>query len=743
MTVGVAWLATRCHKTSHKPTIQILTVGLLMIGWVLGLLLLPQPAFAAIAQPDRTPLTLELLQERLRSPIYSDGIRTIDLRRFNIDLRPENAAFREQFYRLLQTQLQRSSSPVGLDLSYSLVQGDLEGSLLGLRAPLYGQSLSPIFTPAEQDQLKRDRRRLSRLSELSRSLLSTPNPTGQTAVPLQISVFRGPLTLVQTRFADPVNFSNTFFLNRVEAQGSVFLQDADWSETRFSQLASFGGASFNREARFRSSIFFDRAVFNLGQFQGVANFQSSEFQAAANFSQTTFRQLANFSRVQWQGNADFAQSHWLETAQFAKGRFAQAFFLTESIFDQVASFREAQFNQPVNLRGASILDQADFSDAGFAKSAYLNVPDLKFDADRAKIIGNPNQIGRVFSVPTLRGNESLLRNLVRNFRLLEQISDANQVEYKRESLRLQDLRRYLVSTNINTASINKLVNLGFSAPQADAIAQRRIQQPFRSLTELLTIDGVDLADYIKVRDRAIAQAPISPVNWVLIGLHWLGLSLLLLLSQYGTNFGLVFGVGLVAIAYFGGLFWLLDRLRRWYPQPIVPTSYEVVWVLSSFCVLMLAGVTAIFQTSAQPWKTLACLGLIILPIPTLLSALLYQRGRYHDLMDVSYFVEEGSLRQIRILIGRLPIMPRFPFFQERYMPLLWDRRWNWLNYYDFSFNNLLKIGFNDIRVRDSHLPGLITGLVWYQWGLGLLYIALMLWTLSRTIPGLNLLIYFK
>jgi hypothetical protein len=82
-------------------------------------------------------------------------------------------------------------------------------------------------------------------------------------------------------------------------------------------------------------------------------------------------------------------------------------------------------------------------------------------------------------------------------------------------------------------------------------------------------------------------------------------------------------------------------------------------------------------------------------------------------------------------------------FRDHYMPILWDRRWNWLNYYDFSLNNLLKLGFNDIRLRDKHLPGIISALVWYQWSLGILYIALLLWTLSRTIPGLNLLIYLK
>ncbi len=122
---------------------------------------------------------------------------------------------------------------------------------------------------------------------------------------------------------------------------------------------------------------------------------------------------------------------------------------------------------------------------------------------------------------------------------------------------------------------------------------------------------------------------------------------------------------------------------------------------------------------------------------------LYQQGRYHDLMDVSYFTEDGTFRQLRLLIGRLPVIPRNQTFRERYMPLLCDRRWNWLNYYDFSLNNLVKLGFNDIRLRDEHLPGIISALAWYQWSLGLIYITLVLWTLSRTIPGLNLLIYLK
>lgn len=724
---------------------RIATSGLLVLLVFLGFSCSSflSAAWGITTQPALTPLTLELLQDRLRIPAQSEGLRIVDLKRLDIDLRPENAELRDHFYTLVRAQLQRPGTPVGLDLSYSRIQGELKISQLGLRAPLYGQSLSPIFTPAEQVQLQRDRRLLSRLSSLSQSLLAT----GAQPAPLQITVFRGPLKLIQARFTGAADFSNTFFLSRIEASGSQFMQGADWSQARFSQAASFSGVVFTREARFRSSIFFARAGFNQAQFQGTATFQSSEFQATANFNQTIFQQPSNFSRVRWQGNVDFAQARWQDQAIFTKGNFNQSLFLTDAVFEEEALFQAVQFSRPVNLRGASILELADFGDTGFARGAHLNVSGLKFDSDQAKVVGDPGRISQVLSVPTLQGNENLLRELVRNFRRQEQILDANQLDYLRERLRLRELRQQLFGVNLNTASASQLLRIGFSDVQAATIIQRRDQQVFRSPTELLTLDTVDLATYISVRDRIVARGASSPsrgvMNQISAGMTWLWLSLLLLLSRYGTNFWLIFGVELVAIAYFGVLFWLVDRCRRRVPKPILPTIVETIWVLTGSSLLSLCGFTAIFRSSDQPWLTLTALAVIIVPIPLLLLLLLYKGGRYHPLMEISYFTEEGTLRQLRILIGRLPIIPRYPLFRERYLPILWNRRWNWLNYFDFSLNNLLRIGFNDIRLRDEYLPGLITALVWYQWVIGILFIALLLWTLSRTIPGLNLLIYFK
>ncbi len=225
--------------------------------------------------------------------------------------------------------------------------------------------------------------------------------------------------------------------------------------------------------------------------------------------------------------------------------------------------------------------------------------------------------------------------------------------------------------------------------------------------------------------------------------YWLFLNILLLLSQYGTNFSLILGIGLISVGYFGLLFWVVDRWRRRLPTPIIPNLYDTICMILSGVSLITIGTLEIFSSAEYPLITLLCLILLFMPIPLFLISLIYDKGRYHDLIDTSYFLLDGSMRQLQLLIVRLPVVPQFPFFRDRYTPLVWEKRWNWLNYYDFSLNNFMKLGFNDIRLRDQHIPGLISVLVWYQWTLGLLYIILLLWTLSRTIPGLNLLIYLK
>ncbi|MFM7363668.1 MAG: pentapeptide repeat-containing protein [Cuspidothrix sp.] len=714
---------------------------------ILAVFLFPVPTFAAsIGQNEPINLTLELLQERIKSPILKDGNLIVDLRKMVIDLRPENSMFRDSFYQLLRKELQKTGvTPLGLDLSNSIVEGDFYGTDLGLRTPLFAQGIAQLFTPTEQQQLEG-------LHSVCLQSLALDFPNSKDCRSLlgnksnnsgNISVFRGALIMVESRFNGEVKFPNTFFLQSVNVQGANFLKPTNWDESRFGRTVSFNSAIFHASSSFQGSIFFDKANFQDVEFIDSANFQGNIFSDDVKFNQGKFQQVVKFSSSFWQKKVDFSNATFSNQVNFNKVDFHEALLMKDTIFKQALIFRESTFNQFVDLQSASILNQADFSDVKFSETAFLNVAGLVFNSNQAKILGNVGEIGKKLIVPTLQGNQNILRNLSQNFRLQQQISDANQLEYTKQRLRLIELSHRLVAVNINTAGINRLINLGFSETQATEISKYRQIKHFINISELLILPDVNLEIYNRLSDKIVADKPMLLSSWVVNFLNWLLLSLLLLLSGYGTNFWLVFGVGGVVISCFGVLFWLVDRYRRLSPIPIVPRYYETLCILSSFICLILSSVLAIFRNSGSPWLTLLCVLIIIGPIPATLVWQLYQRGRYHDLMDISYFREDGTLRQLRLLIGRLPVIPRNPSFRERYMPLLWDKRWNWLNYYDFSLNNWVRLGFNDIRLRDEHLPGIISTLAWYQWSLGLLYIVLAGWTLSRTIPGLNLLIYLK
>ncbi len=711
-----------------------LTAVLAVMGFAVGIAIAcPTPALAADSHP---PLTLDGLRQRLAAPVQREGRAAIDLRYYTIDLRLDSP-LTDSFYQLLSSGLQKPATAPTLDLSYAIVQGDLDLQRLGQREPLYGDTLSSLLSEVGQAQLKRDRQRLLQLSRLSQSLLIQGQGSSQ-----QIYLFKAPLVAVQTRFGGQVLGGDTFFLGRVLASGAVFEQGLSLSGARFNRAVNLSGADFRQGVQAKGSLFFDAARFDQSQFRAGANFQGAEFKADVNLSRAVLAGDLNFSRVQWQGVADFARTLWLGSAFFGRSYFAKALFFTEARFDAPLVLRQARFGEPINLRNAVLGSEVDLGDALFPPAAYLNVAGLEFSLEQTQILGTPGKIGRVFSVPQLAGNETLLRNLERNFRRLEQISDANYIAYTAERLRLKAWQQRLLGTNINSASVPALVRAGFTEAQAAAVVEQRQTQTFIGTEGVLSVAGVDLAAYLKVRDRIFARDSFPMTHRFTLALRWLWLGGLVVLSRYGTSFGLTFGLGLVAIPTFALMFWLVDRYRRRRATPIQPPLVEGLWLGGGCSLLLGLGFNALLRSADYPLLTLGFLFVLLVPVPAVLIGLLLKRGRYHDLMQESYFVEDGSLRQLRLLIARLPVIPKFPFFRDRYTYLLLDRRWNWLNYLDFSLNNWLKFGFNDIRLRDEHVPGLITALVWYQWGLGLLYTALLLWTLSRTIPGLNLLIYF-
>ena len=719
-----------------------------------------QKALALSTTPSRPPLSLTALDERIATPVRKGGEQVIDLTGFTIDLRAasvrsekagtsaRSSMSADQFYQHLQKGL-NSAQPVGLDLSNTLIQGDLNLSRLSLRMLAYSGTTLPTLEAFNQSVKSlgkaSGRTAVSPKEVLARTFLIQPQN-----VQLDTFVFQGPLLLNQTCFDGALNAADLYFLGAVEANRAIFTQMARWHGAKFAKSADFSQGQFQQDSSFRSALFASRARFQQSSFAGKASWQGVDFQGSlaggVSFAQADFHS-ASFARSHWQMDADFDQAIFHEAVSFQKSRFDRSLLLTNAQLEAAANFRQVQFQRSVSLRGARVLSQVDFGDALFADGVTINVADLDFNAGEAKVLGSPGQIGQVFSVPTLSGNETVLRNLVRNFRLLEQVSDANQLEYTTERLRLSQIRRQIFGVSLNQARPNQLLKLGFNADQVAAVINRvheaalNENRPFVSPSDLLEVDQIDLATYLRVRDRITTEPTtlLSRSQWLI---RWLLLSGLLLLSDYGTSVGLVFSVGLVATTLFGTMFWGIDRIRRWVPTPVLPVLSEVTWMGLSSGLVLLLSTSVLYQCSAYPLRTLLAIGVVVLPVPAILVTRLYQQGRYHDLMNSSYFVKNGALRKLQVLIARLPIIPQFPFYRERYLPLLMDRQWSWLNYYDFSLNNWFKFGFSDIRLRDREVPSIVSALVWYQWSLGTAYIALLLWTLSRTIPGLNLLLYF-
>jgi hypothetical protein len=606
-------------------------------------------------------LNLELLESRLQSPVLIEGFYVVDLSNFVINLTDDNTNFRNQFYQLIQSKLNQSKQPLGLDLSHSIIRGDFQLNKLGFLTSFDLNLLSPFLTSLEEEKIT--------------TLLPLFNDSN---LPFSsVNIFRGLLNLTDSRFYGKTDFSNTLFLQGFQAKNVYFTQSFNCHHSIFTRLVDFNHGIFGNNFILTNNIFLDRVNFQFSQFKNFADFQSTRFNNVADFSHSQFGKLTNFSQTIWQSLTNFNFTNWLDRVIFSKVIFADLVDFSHSTFEESANFRDSLFNQSVNFTEVSLFDILDFSNSIFPPNSYLNVDHIACLSDSAKILGDSGFIGKIILIPILNGNENVFRNLIHDFRSFEQVSDANSLEYQQKQLQQKQLQSLINNTFLD-------------------------------------------------------------FQWFLSLWSWFWLTLLLLLSHFGTNFSLVFSVGLIAISYFGVLFWYVDRIRI--NSNISLPLYEVISVITTYLFLTFFGLISIFNNSDKPWLTLTCLSFLLFPIPLLLLFLLRKYNNPY-LPHRSYLVEDGEKRQIRLLIVRLPIIPRFDFYRNRYLSIQLDKKWNWLNYYDFSLNNILKFGFNDLRLRDEYLPGIISTLVWYQWSLGIFYIILLFWTLSRTIPGLNLLIY--
>ena len=646
-------------------TMTRLSIIIIILFCSIALIAAPLKVNAGVEQ--RNYLTVEILEGKISNLIQREGRDTIDLSNYLIDLSQTENELNKEFYQQINYLIAHNSNPINIDFSNSIFQGNFQLNRLGISSFLGEGALSSLFTPSEQEKIQQ--------------YYPIVNDFNQ-KMPM-INVLRGSLYFDSTVFTEKVDASDSLFLQSITAIAANFQAAVNFKGSVFSRDVNFSNATFVRGVNFLQTHFFGKAKFGQINTRDILDFSNSQFEDVAEFNKSIFDSVVDFSHSIFVDSVNFDSAIFRDRLTFAKAKFLDSLVLVNSTLEKTVTLRDIYFKSLINLEDAHLLNKIDLSNALFTSYSKINVSGLAFDSTEAILTGQPGVIGRLIKVSRLSGNEIVLRNLIRNFRNLEQIADANYIEYQQQQLREK-----------------------------------------------------------QIGDRLMGWQKIFTPAWIGLIPQWLGLNLLLLLGDYGTNINSIFSIGIITIALFSLLFWLLDRYRPNISQPVVPTRYETITMVGSCFALTIFSIINIFVTTNKPWLTLVAIALVLIPIPIAIVSLIYRRGRYHAQLNVSYFLENGQYREFRLLLNRLPIIPRFPFFRDRFMPILWDKRWNWLNYYDFSLNNIFKLGFNDIRLRDRHLPGLISTLVWYQWCLGVLYIILLLWTLSRTIPGLNLLIYF-
>ena len=646
-------------------TMRRLSIIIIILFCSIALIAAPLKVNAGVEQ--RNYLTVEILEGKISNLVQREGRDTIDLSNYFIDLSQTENELNKEFYQQINYLIAHNSNPINIDFSNSIFQGNFQLNRLGISSFLGEGALSSLFTPLEQEKIQQ--------------YYPVVNDFNQ-KMPM-INVLRGSLYFDSTVFTEEVDASDSLFLQSITAIAANFQAAVNFKGSVFSRDVNFSNTTFVRGINFSQTHFFAKAKFGQINTREILDFSNSQFEDIAEFNKSIFDSVVDFSHSIFVDSVNFNSAIFRDRLTFAKAKFLDSLVLVNSTLEKTITLRDVYFKSLINLQDAHLLNKIDLSNALFTPYSEINVSGLAFDSTEAILTGQPGVIGRLIKVSRLSGNEIVLRNLIRNFRNLEQIADANYIEYQQQQLREK-----------------------------------------------------------QIGDRLMGWQKIFTPAWIGLIPQWLGLNLLLLLGDYGTNINSIFSIGIITIALFSLLFWLLDRYRPNISQPVVPTRYETIIMLGSCFALTIFSIINIFVTTNKPWLTLMAIALVLIPIPIGIVSLIYRRGRYHPQLNVSYFLENGQYREFRLLLNRLPIIPRFPFFRDRFMPILWDKRWNWLNYYDFSLNNIFKLGFNDIRLRDRHLPGLISTLVWYQWCLGVLYIILLLWTLSRTIPGLNLLIYF-
>lgn len=242
----------------------------------------------------RSYLTKEILQEKTKNLTRQDGRETIDLSNLVIDLADTNSQFSQYFYQEINNTISRTSNPVNLDLSNSIVQGDFLLKQLGIVSSVGEGALSSLFTTLEQEKIQQFYPiKINAVQEIPR-----------------VNIFRGSVYLENTIVTGNIDGSNSLYLQSIVANSSDFQEFVNFDQSIFVKDINFNKATFKQNLTFIKSHIFSQAKFNSAKFTGIVDFSKSQFEASTEFKQALFTQLADFTRSTFIETVDFSQTRF-------------------------------------------------------------------------------------------------------------------------------------------------------------------------------------------------------------------------------------------------------------------------------------------------------------------------------------------------------------------------------------------------------------------------------------------------
>ncbi len=225
------------------------------------------------------------------------------------------------------------------------------------------------------------------------------------------------------KFDEDVTFSGAKF-NYASFMRTIFAGGANFNSVKFAEDVDFTKTEFSREAIFQHSKFGGKARFGDVQFGGTANFMFAEFTRFAGFGLAQFIGKANFQQTKFGERAYFGGVTFRSDVDFIEAKFTgEAVFLRTTFYGDTY-FIEAQFGGKANFLEATFLEDTDFIDAKFEDD--ITISKLKFNVFYINWKSIKNNL--VYYGPAYMA-------LIKNFKVMEQFSDADDCyyQYRKES----------------------------------------------------------------------------------------------------------------------------------------------------------------------------------------------------------------------------------------------------------------------------------------------------------------------